>query len=299
MHCSILLATYGRTAELHQLFGSLLRQSWQDFDVIVIDQNADDRLVEVLDRYAGQLPLRRLRSARGHSRALNVGLAHVTGEIVAFPDDDCWYDPDLLERVTRFFQKNPKWSGLTGREVPEPGFSCGGRWEQRPGPVTPRNIWRQAITFSMFLRRSVADSLSFDESLGVGAGTPWGAGEETDYLLRALEQGHAIYYDPSLGVWHRGKSGPYSPEVYARARNYGRGVGRVLRKHRSPSYSVATHLIRPLGGALLWLGAGRPEKTRYHWSTFVGRMGGWLAKPDVSGSAPAVQLASSDSSNLP
>jgi GT2 family glycosyltransferase len=159
-------------------------------------------------------------------------------------------------------------------------------------------VWRRAITFSIFLRRSVVEGACFDESLGVGAGSPWGAGEETDYLLRAMERGHSIYYDPSLGIWHRGRSGPYRPETSAKARHYGMGVGRVLRKHHYPLHSVAYHLVRPLGGALLYLSGGRAEKARYHWSIFSGRMNGWRAQPESADRKPARQLVSGTEASL-
>src|SRR5262249_9641648 len=161
---------------------------------------------------------RRIHSAPGHSRAFNTGLRHVTGDLVAFPDDDCWYDPDLLERVALGLERNPGWSGITGREIVEPGFTSGGRWDSELGPVARANIWRRAITFSIFLRAEVAREFMFDETLGVGAGTPWGAGEETDYLLRMIEAGHVVHYDPSIAVWHQGRSGPYTAETYSKAR---------------------------------------------------------------------------------
>src|SRR6266851_4817106 len=69
MRYSLLLATRGRTEELHQFFRSLLAQTWRDFEVIVIDQNPDDRLVETLAPYAGKIALQHLRSAQGHSHA--------------------------------------------------------------------------------------------------------------------------------------------------------------------------------------------------------------------------------------
>jgi glycosyltransferase involved in cell wall biosynthesis len=298
MRYSLLLATRGRTQELHQFLRSLMAQTWRDFEVIVIDQNPDDRLVETLAPYAGKIALQHLRSAQGHSRAFNVGLACVKGDIVAFPDDDCWYDSDLLERVEAWFRENPAWSGITGREIVPTGFSSGGRWDWRPGPITRRNIWRRAITFSIFLRRSAVEGARFDESLGVGAGSPWGAGEETDYLLRAIQGGHAIYYDPSLGIWHCGRSGPYRPEIFTKARQYGMGIGRVLRKHRYPLHSVAYHLVRPFCGALLYLCEGNLQRARYHWSIFSGRMNGWLTRPESPDRKPAGQLVSQNEASL-
>jgi glycosyltransferase involved in cell wall biosynthesis len=290
MRVSLILATYGRDEQLHTLLKSLLDQTFREFEVIVVDQNTDDRVARILRGYQRLLRVTHLRTIKGHSRAFNAGLPLVTGDIVAFPDDDCWYDPDLLERVVRFFEANPAWDGLTGRELVEPGFTSGSRWDHSPGPVTPGNVWRCAITFSIFLRRSLAQSLAFDESLGVGAGSPWGAGEETDYLLRAIERGNSIQYDPTLGIWHRGRSGPFSAEIYAKAKCYGCGVGRVLRKHRSPVISVATHLIRPLGGALIFLGMGQTKRARYHWSIFRGRLSGWIASPGIRHPHPANRL---------
>lgn len=280
MRYSILLATLDRTRELHQFLASLTHQTWKDFEVLIIDQNSDDRVAGVMAEYSGQFPIRRVRSLRGHSRAFNAGLAQVTGDIVAFPDDDCWYDPNLLERVAALLDAHPEWSGITGREVVEPGYTSGGRWDPNAGMLSCTNIFRRAITFSMFLRGNAAQKYRFDETLGVGAGTPWGAGEETDYLLSMIEDGHIIFYDPSIPIWHQGRSGPYSMETYEKARRYGMGMGRVLRKHCFPLGSVMHHLIRPVGGTLLSLAAGKWSKARYHWSIFAGRADGWFLTPE-------------------
>src|SRR5229473_221215 len=107
MQLSLLLATFGRAKELHPLMQSLRRQTFCDFELIVIDQNDDDRVTRILAQYTGDFPLQHFRSAPGHSRAFNVGLASGTGDVMAFPDDDCWYDPDVLERVVLFFRTNP------------------------------------------------------------------------------------------------------------------------------------------------------------------------------------------------
>jgi glycosyltransferase involved in cell wall biosynthesis len=284
---SILLATVDRTRELNQFLRSLSRQTWRDFEVLVIDQNSDDRLEGLVRSYSELIPIRRLRSVRGHSRAFNTGLPQARGEIVAFPDDDCWYSPSLLQRVADLFAAHPNYTGITGREIVEPGFTSGGRWDAYPGRVTRNNIFRRAISFTAFLRRDVAQQYRFDETLGVGAGTQWGAGEETDYLLRLIADGHVIRYDPTVTVWHQGRSGPYTAEIHAKARKYGMGMGRVLRKHHYPVWSVAYHLARPLGGAAQALLTGSPGKAQYHWSVFAGRLDGWgcplNSTPDPAG----------------
>jgi glycosyltransferase involved in cell wall biosynthesis len=289
---SILLATLGRTNELDQFLRSLAAQTLKDFELVVVDQNANDCVERILKSYSRLFPIVHLRCRRGHSRAFNTGLERVRGEIVAFPDDDCWYDSDLLSRVARLLKLHSECSGVTGREVVEPGFICGGRWDSERGFLTRKNIFGRAITFTMFLRSNVARQYSFDETMGVGADTRWGAGEETDYLLQMMQDGHLILYDPSITVWHQGRSGPYTTEIYSKARSYGMGMGRILQKHQYPLRAVARHLIRPAGGALQSLVLGRPRKARYHWSIFAGRFGGW-ARNDPSQERQVQALVSS------
>ncbi len=81
MRFSLIVATLGRTAELQRLFESLERQTHRDFEVIVVDQNTDGRLLPILDAFATKLTIRRLTSIPGLSRARNVGLREATGEL--------------------------------------------------------------------------------------------------------------------------------------------------------------------------------------------------------------------------
>ena len=71
MRFSLLLATLNRTVEMRPLLESLAAQTWRDFELVVIDQNADGRLEEILRPYRTHFEIRHLRSARGHSRALD------------------------------------------------------------------------------------------------------------------------------------------------------------------------------------------------------------------------------------
>ena len=74
-HISLIIATMGRVAELHDLFDSLVAQNYPALDVILVDQNGDDRLAPVVAAYAQRLTLRHIRSPRPHANAArNLGL---------------------------------------------------------------------------------------------------------------------------------------------------------------------------------------------------------------------------------
>jgi glycosyltransferase involved in cell wall biosynthesis len=101
---SLLVATLGRVDELNRLLASLENQD-AGFEVLVVDQNPDDRLAPVLAAHS-RLAARHLRSERGLSRARNVGLRAAQGDLIAIPDDDCWYPAGLLARVEEWFRQN-------------------------------------------------------------------------------------------------------------------------------------------------------------------------------------------------
>ena len=76
----------------------------------------------------------------------------------------------------------------------------------RPALLTRENLWNRAISFTIFLRRAVVERAgSFDERLGLGSDGPSSSGEETEYLVRALDAAARIEYDPSLVVMHEEK----------------------------------------------------------------------------------------------
>ena len=83
---SLIVATRGRTEELKRLLDSLLVQTYQVFEVIIVDQNEDDRLVSLVLQFAGRLTIRHVRSGiYGKSAANNVVLGCAKGISSGFP----------------------------------------------------------------------------------------------------------------------------------------------------------------------------------------------------------------------
>ena len=275
MTISLIMATLHRTAELRVFFESLNAQSYRRFEVIVVDQNDDDRLEPLLAEFRGEFPLIHIRSnVRNLSHARNQGLPHITGEIVGFPDDDCVYSGEILQQVHDHFEANPKLGLVSGPAIsPEGGFGSG-RWTERSGPLTLENVWTTISSFTFFMRREAVETIGeYDEGLGIGS--KYGSGEETDYAIRILRAGYLGYYDTSFRVTHPDKR--LTPLAAERAYAYGLGMGRVLRKHSMAARISAPYFVRPLGGVLLSLLRGRMLPARYYWRSWRGRIAGYMA----------------------
>jgi hypothetical protein len=183
---------------------------------------------------------------------------------VAFPDDDCVYAPDLLEGLARRFAAEPSLDGLTGRADDST------RWKTDAATLTRDNLWNRAISFTIFLRRRIVDRVGpFDEALGL----PNSSGEETEYLIRAIDLGVRIDYDPAVVVHHPRKDVDL-PKLGARE---GAGLGYILRKHRYSARTVARMLVRPLAGVLVAAVGRDRARVRFQLETFRGRVRGYLS----------------------
>ena len=267
----LVVATVDRADPLEVFLDSLERQTHRRFRVLIVDQNEDDRLVPAI---AGSrsLEMVHLRSSRGLARARNSALGRLTADLVAFPDDDCVYAPDLLERVALGLA-DTSLDGLTGRAVGLDGRSSES-WRLDPAILTDDNLWNRAISYTIFLRRHVVETVgAFDEQLGLGSGTAWSSGEETDYLVRAVRSGARIAFDPTLTVVH--DESPLSRhDLRTRGFRDGASVGYILRKHRYPARVLTRRLTRPLGGAVLSLARGDMARAGFHLATLRGRIVG-------------------------
>jgi glycosyltransferase involved in cell wall biosynthesis len=252
MGISLVVATVGRTEELRRLLQSLASQTVKDFEVILVDQNDDDRLHDIVTEFLARgLCLRHVeQKERNVSAARNSGLRLATRQFVGFPDDDCWYECDVVERVLLACGQDRGVDGVVGR------------WIERGLPIAGSRTlsWRlmrefrevETNSIEIFLRRDLVLAIGgFDEDLGVSG---WfGSGEETDLVMRVLRDGGRMVYVPQIEVHH-----PWVAEMpgtikqrWARSRSRGRGTGALYAKHRLSPVVVARGLIAPIVKCLL------------------------------------------------
>jgi glycosyltransferase involved in cell wall biosynthesis len=248
---SLIVASWNRTLEPERLLKSLDDQTYRNFEVIVADQNQDQRLDNVV-RTHPDLRVKHLRLERGLSSARNTALPLVGGDIIAFPDDDCWYPPELLAKVKSWFEEHPEFDVLFTATRDGDGELMAPKFPLKRGACTKASVLRCAVTFNGFIRTQAALAVgSFREDIGPGTSSPYQSGEDLDYFIRPIECGFAAWYEPALTVYH--------PSLKSKARllsktyPYALGVGYVLREHNYPLWVIADLVLRSLCGAALHL----------------------------------------------
>lgn len=276
---SLIVSTLGRTAELERLLVSLRHQAFQDFEVIIVDQNDDDRLATILDRHHRTLNIIATRSARGLSLGRNTGLALASGEIVGFPDDDCWYPKTLLADVTGMFAEHSAVDLFSGRTVDRNFVPSLGVFHDTSRFIGRANVWRAGNSNTIFVRAGDRKQLYFDQTLGVGAATVFQSGEETDLLLRFIRAKAVLRFDPQLVVHHDQVDLADPVTGLGRARAYAPGQGRVLRLHHFHALQLIWFAGRPLARAGLAAFAGDMMLARYKLAWARGLLVGYLTRP--------------------
>jgi hypothetical protein len=228
---SLIVATLGeRPEDLSALLQSLITQVNFISEIIIVDQNPDrHRIPNLLAQFRDALPILHTRSEPGLSRARNQGLPFAKGKLVAFPDDDCLYSPGLLEWVADWFESNVEYDILAVGVRDPAGVPSGNRWPHGSCEIKPLNAFRTTFSSSLFLFTDLAQSAQFDVQLGVGSGTPYGSGEETDYILRLLHMNARGRFDRTRHVIHPRRDMLSGCASQSRAQAYGFGMGHVLR----------------------------------------------------------------------
>lgn len=285
---SVVVPTLGRVAELARLLDSLRPQLRSGDELIVVDQNPDDRLLPVLQAAADLKPVRLRSAPRGASHARNLGLAAARREALWFPDDDGWATPGQLAVIRGLLAAEPGVDVFGGRCADADGRPSMGRWPDRPVEATRGNVWRVGAEATLVFRRRFFERAGgFRESIGVGSGGPWGAGEGQDLLLRGLAAGCRIVYRPEIVFGHPDKFERDEAAVLAKAASYARGVGYVMGVNGYSAAELAPHLLKPLAASAVYAAAARPGRVRYYLGQLVNRWRGWRAGRRDRGSPPA------------
>ena len=99
---SVVLCTWNRAALLEGALNALVSQTDPpDHEIVVVDNDSTDESRLVIERYAAAHPQVRyvFEGIAGLSHARNTGVAHTTGRVVAFTDDDVRVPPDWLRSI--------------------------------------------------------------------------------------------------------------------------------------------------------------------------------------------------------
>lgn len=186
-----------------------------EWELLVVDNNCTDATPAVVDRYVGQLPIRRIvETQQGTSYAKNAALALATGELLVWTDDDVLVHEEWLAAYVAAAERWPNAGYFGGLITP---------WFENPPPPwyqdhgtelasvmvlrdlgpTEREIGPSEPPFgaNMAFRRAAVAGRSFDVNIGPHADDRI-CGEETKFCRELAEDGVQGVWIPSAKVQH-------------------------------------------------------------------------------------------------
>ena len=241
---SVVLPTCDRRERTRRCVESLLAQSLEAIEVVVVDDGSADGTPEEIEALARERNDHRVRVIRnernlGANASRNRGVAAARGDLVAFLDSDCVADPDWLERLVGPFV-DPTVGAVSGLVE---DTAHGNLWElafrgthrlPRRGPTS------RFVSGNLCVRRILLEGHAWEEDFTDAAVTADGRADvafsgrcdEEGLHLAIRAAGWRVLAEPSARVEHEH---PYSARAFLRqAWHGGRAAAELVWKYRLP-----------------------------------------------------------------
>jgi glycosyltransferase involved in cell wall biosynthesis len=269
---SVIIGTFNGDRKLAKALQAISQQvTSHSYEVIVVDDASTDGTMEVASKF--DVRIVSLSQNQGHGAALNAGLAHAKGRIVALMDDDCVPPSNWIEQLSNAWSTAPSSTSVIGGLVEPLEMNT---WNRRYVAVRRplvhqeevlnesanffsrlKNIlfaphWnteRRSVYFTVGANMSILTSRAIEVG---GFTSERGAGEEESIArpLRAVYGTATVELDPGIVMFH--DFAPTLTDSFRRARSYGRASGRDWYRDRDiPSIPPRPVIVTIVGLALV------------------------------------------------
>lgn len=105
---SVIVCTYNRAHIIHRALDSLLNQTWEDWECIIINDDSTDNTEKVMASYLKKDGFRYINHSHcGCAMSKNAGMKAARGRYITFLDSDDEYDPEHLNVRKKYLEQEP------------------------------------------------------------------------------------------------------------------------------------------------------------------------------------------------
>ena len=141
MKISVLIDNYNYAKFLPECIESVLNQTYQNFEIIIVDDGSKDNSKEIIEEYAKKdnriKPI--FKENGGQASAFNEGIKHCNGELICFLDSDDKFKPNKLEKILKIYKK--------GYEYIINDYELIGNTNYNYGPYYPYGGYNQFLVY--------------------------------------------------------------------------------------------------------------------------------------------------------
>ncbi len=201
---SVIIPTFKRPSYLRQAIDSVLSQSFQDFEIIVVDDGSPGDENEIICLNTPKCKYIKIPNSGGPSHPRNIGIQAAKGKYLAFLDDDDLFFSDKLKIQVSVLDANPNYGIIHGYIIliDEKGDFLNkisgkpGSPNVKHGNVVPRMIGNFTLmTSTVVMRRDLIDQVGlFNEQMPP-------AGEDVEFWTRCAFYTDFYYLDKPLVLY--------------------------------------------------------------------------------------------------
>ncbi|MCG8513197.1 MAG: glycosyltransferase [Halanaerobiales bacterium] len=202
---SVIMPNYNNQAYIEIAIRSVMDQSFQDFELLIIDDGSTDLSPDIAEQFAATSSRVRVfhhSENAGPAKVRNIGLEHAKGHYLVFMDADDVMLFDRLRNTAKIFAKNPEIAMVFGNYL---AINATGDLLKRelyfPPYLNNNNILLHQLkrnylwTGLSAIRRGIAEKYRFDQTLP--------SSEDYDFFLRLVYDDYKYYYYPEPMIQYR------------------------------------------------------------------------------------------------
>lgn len=231
---SIIVRTYNEERWIAHCLGAIFNQDFDNFEVILVDNNSTDYTVEVANRYPISTIVKIDKFFPG--KALNDGIRASTGDYIVcisahcIPKDKYW-----LKSLYNNFDGNEKLAGVYGRQLPLSYTSDADKRDLLIAFGQDKKVQLKDYFFhnaNSMLPRAIWDKFPFDENVTNIEDRIWGK--------VVIEAGYEINYEPSASVYHH-----HGLHQHGNSSDRAKGIAKILDDLDAESIGELPESLKP------------------------------------------------------
>ncbi len=205
MKYSFIIPVYNRPDEVDELLDSLTRQTFRDFEVVVVEDGSVVPCKDIVDKYADRLSIHYYNKANsGPGQTRNYGVDRANGEYMLILDSDCILPDRYLEAVESELEKQ-KADAFGGPDRAHESFTDVQKAINyaMTSFFTTGGIRGGKKKLDKFYPRSFNMGVRKDVYQALGGFSKMRFGEDIDFSIRIFKGGYQCRLFPEAWVWHK------------------------------------------------------------------------------------------------
>jgi GT2 family glycosyltransferase len=200
MKFSVIILTYNRVKDTLELLGSLEKQNYEDFEIILVDNNSSDETVQKVKENFPTVNCIEIKYNAGVPGGRNVGIKNARGDNLIFIDNDAEVGSTFLKDIESTFKSEPKAGVLAfriinyySRKIDETTWI----WDTSLLNNEEFKAVYKFVGAGFAIRREVINQvgLLWDDLFFMH--------EEQDFCMRLLRTNYRVFYTPQIEVYHK------------------------------------------------------------------------------------------------